>query len=191
MFSFIADSRTATPTPNDQQADPVIPVSQDQVTSTEHKELPQEDGNGEVGQSFAKRIVAEILDRSVAKYRDSLVAEGDELVSNAKGGEREGEGESGVGVPAEAKSNYVNYDIAQTVIVSSREAEREGGTPVSEDTPGNEDIPASEERVPEERDDSRTPTGQYCIYSDKCSVCTYVYTCVSCDMKILAQYIHM
>ena len=154
FVSFIADSRTATPTPDDQQAEPIIPVTQNQETSTE---VPAEDdGNG---QNFAKRIVAAILDRSVAKYRDSLEAEGEELVSDTKLDEGERGGESGVGVPTEAKSNYVNYDIAQTVIVSSREAEKEGGAPVNEDTLGYEDRPASERSVPEEKDGSRTPTG--------------------------------
>ena len=104
-----------------------------------------------MGQNFAKRIVAEILDRSVAKYRDSLVVEG---------GEEEG---GNLGPPAGAKSNYVNYDIAQTVIVTSREAEREG-TPNSEETgkaPASEETPAGVETVLEEREGSRTPTGQW------------------------------
>ena len=104
------------------------------------------DVGDEEGRGFAKRIVAEILDRSVAKYRGSQ--EGDvkteEKVEEAGGGGGEDS--------AAPKSNYVNFDIAQTVIVSSREEadlEQETG---DEPTARNEAAP--------ENDGSRTPTGE-------------------------------
>lgn len=95
--------------------------------------------------------MAEILDRSVTKFRHSLIVEGKE--------EQEGEGKEG-GDKEEKKEqgeekrdgevkegpqhdNYINYDIAQTLLVTSRVAARE-------DTTEKE----------EEGEDSKTPTGE-------------------------------
>ena len=129
------DSRTPTPTPEDTGAKSAAAAAPASETSDI---LSDEEGRG-----FAKRIVAEILDRSVAKYRGSL--EGDVKTERV--------GDDGGGDSAGPKSNYVNFDIAQTVIVSSREEadreqeEGEGPTVGEETTTANE------------RDDSRTPTG--------------------------------
>jgi protein scribble len=96
-------------------------------------------GSEEEGRGFAKRIVAEILDRSVAKFRDTLVTD-TKVDRDTEGGSPESAG---------PKSNYVNFDIAQTVIVSSREA---GQEEEEEKAAANEDFGA------EDREGSRTPT---------------------------------
>lgn len=84
--------------------------------------------------------MAEILDRSVAKFRNSM--EGGINEEAAEGGGRDATSSSG------PKSNYVNFDIAQTVIVSTRQAGREESIdPVTADD-GEDD------------DGSRTPTGE-------------------------------
>ena len=105
------DSRTATPTPSEPDSVPAVHVTADPTTSQ----------NSSDGQNFAKRIVAEILDRSVIKYCNSLVPEDKE--EGEREGEREGAKEGG-GDADRQKKNYINYDIAQTVLVSSRDAGR-------------------------------------------------------------------
>ena len=129
---LITDSHTPTPTPDDAAAETTTPAPE---SASETSDLL---GNEE-GRGFAKRIVAEILDRSVAKYRSSL--EGEVKATE----EEEGSGGDLIG----PKSNYVNFDIAQTVIVSSREAGREES---------EEPAPEEEARA-EEREGSVTPTG--------------------------------
>lgn len=72
------------------------------------------------GESFAKKIVSEILGRSVTRFTDSLVAEEGKEHPPAKG-----EGE-------EHKSphdNYINYDIAQTVLESTARSKSLSPTP--------------------------------------------------------------
>ena len=141
------DSRTATPTPSEPDSVPAVHVTADPTPSQ----------NSSDGQNFAKRIVAEILDRSVIKYRNSLVPEDKEEgeKDGEKEGEREREGEGG-GEADRQKKNYINYDIAQTVLVSSRDAGR-----------GDR---AEEE---EEREGSRTPTGELDRFTDS----HYLYMC--------------
>lgn len=72
------------------------------------------------GESFAKKIVSEILGRSVERIRDSFLEE--EATQNGNM-EREQEGEQG----KSPYDNYVNYDIAQTVLEST--AVRESQSP--------------------------------------------------------------
>jgi protein scribble len=117
------DSRAATPTPAD------LAASAAPATTTVSSEEA-----GTEGQSFAKRIVAEILDRSVAKYRDTVLVESKEEEVGGTSGDAGG-----------PKSNYVNFDIAQSVLVSSMDA-RGGESPVVSD--GEE----------EEKEGSKTPT---------------------------------
>ena len=124
------DSHTTTPTPDDtatKAATAAVPVPASAVVGSEE------------GRGFAKRIVAEILDRSVAKYHSSLT-EGD---VKAEKKEEEGSKTDSAG----PKSNYVNFDIAQTVIVTSREAGQE------------EQVATEEDIAAEDREGSRTPTG--------------------------------
>ena len=127
------NSCSTTPKPDDSTADSAPAVEKD--TSTNISELA---GGSDVGQNFAKRIVAEILDRSVAKYRDSLVVDG-----KVEGGEASGVG-AGSGESGGPKSNYVNYDIAQSVL--ARDA-------------GKEEPQSEEENEEHKRNGSRTPTG--------------------------------
>lgn len=94
-------------------------------------QLTNTEDAAEEGQSFAKRIVAEILDRSVTRYRNSCSKEGEE-------------GAGGTGEAGGQKNNYINYDIAQTVLGSSKDVIADW---------------YSEEKKEEDRDGSRTPTG--------------------------------
>jgi C-terminal processing protease CtpA/Prc len=126
------DSHTPTPTPEDTATVSAVAVAV--VPTSELSET-------EEGRGFAKRIVAEILDRSVTKYRSSLI-EGD---MDAEKREESSRSDS-----AGPKSNYVNFDIAQTVIVSSREA---GQEEEEEKAAANEDIGAEDRG-----EGSRTPT---------------------------------
>lgn len=121
-----SDSRAATPTPTDQdaRASDTLPVVE--LTNTELNQDAAEEG-----QSFAKRIVAEILDRSVTRYRNTVVGdskEGEEGTAEESGGQ---------------KNNYINYDIAQTVLGSSKDVLTY----------------FSEEKTDDEMEGSRTPTG--------------------------------
>lgn len=122
----IPDPRAATPTPADPDSDP-DPAPAVQIPNSSEPDSFE-------GQSFAKRIVAEILDRSVIKYQDSLVVE----CKEGEGGEEGKSGESG------GHKNYINYDIAQTVLGTSRDAERQE---------------SHSEGETEEREGSKTPTG--------------------------------
>ncbi|CAI8037712.1 Leucine-rich repeat-containing protein 1 [Geodia barretti] len=128
------DSHTPTPTRED-----TATVSAVAVAGVPTSEL-SDTGASEEGRGFAKRIVAEILDRSVTKYRSSLI-EGDTDADKKE--------ESSRSDSAGPKSNYVNFDIAQTVIVSSREA---GQEEEEEKAAANEDFGT------EDREGSRTPT---------------------------------
>lgn len=132
LLSF-TDSHTPTPTPDDTAIESAV------ITAPETSDIV----GSEEGRGFAKRIVAEILDRSVAKYRGSLVEDDVKTESKEGGGHRTD--------TTGPKSNYVNFDIAQTVIVSSREAGQEEEE--EERAATEEDITA------EDRDGSRTPTG--------------------------------
>ena len=148
------DSRTATPTPSEPDSVPAVHVTADPTTSQ----------NNSDGQNFAKRIVAEILDRSVIKYRNSLVPEDKEEGEREGEGEGEGEGvKEGGGDADRQKKNYINYDIAQTVLVSSRDAWR-----------GDH---AEEE---EEREGSRTPTGELDRFTDRHYM--YMYYSYMCNV---------
>ena len=75
------------------------------------------------GESFAKKIVSEILGRSVERFQDSLI-EGETT-----------QGDDGVEPLEEVKDeksphdNYVNYDIAQTVLEST--ARRKSPSPAA------------------------------------------------------------
>ena len=75
------------------------------------------------GESFAKKIVSEILGRSVERFQDSLI-EGETT-----------QGDDGVEPSEEVKDeksphdNYVNYDIAQTVLEST--ARRKSPSPAA------------------------------------------------------------
>lgn len=172
LVSLAVDSRSATPKPDDasvansEAAPPVMD------TSTHISELAAVD---DMGQSFAKRIVAEILDRSVAKYRDSLVVDG-------KVEEEEGPEDSVVSAEAAVpKSNYVNFDIAQTVL--ARDA-------------GKEEPPSEEENEELKRNGSRTPTGSSSLHSQRTFV-VHVYLCiqVQCNgnfcWKICTMYVYV
>lgn len=76
------------------------------------------------GESFAKKIVSEILGRSVERIRDSFLEE--EATQNGNV-EREQEGEQEGEQDKSPYDNYVNYDIAQTVLEST--AVRESQSP--------------------------------------------------------------
>lgn len=75
------------------------------------------------GESFAKKIVSEILGRSVERFQDSLI-EGETT-----------QDDDGVEPSEEVKDeksphdNYVNYDIAQTVLEST--ARRKSPSPAA------------------------------------------------------------
>ena len=79
------------------------------------------------GESFAKKIVSEILGRSVERFQDSLI----------EGETTQDDDESKVEPSEEAKGemnksphdNYVNYDIAQTVLEST--AQRKSPSPAA------------------------------------------------------------
>ena len=110
--------------------------------------------------------MAEILDRSVTKFRHSLIMEGkEEQESGGKEGGEVREGKEEKKEQGEEKrdgevkegpqhDNYINYDIAQTLLVTSRVAARE-------DT--------AEEEEEEEGEGSKTPTGEYAAQ--------YLYIC--------------
>ena len=107
--------------------------------------------------------MAEILDRSVAKYRDTVLVDSKEgevgQTSGGTSGETsggtsggtskktsEGTSEGTSGDAGGPKSNYVNFDIAQSVLVSSLEDS------------GRESSAASD-REDDENEGSKTPTG--------------------------------
>ena len=79
------------------------------------------------GESFAKKIVSEILGRSVERFRDSLI-EGETTQDDDESKVEPSEEEKGE-MNKSPHDNYVNYDIAQTVLEST--ARRKSPSPAA------------------------------------------------------------
>ena len=77
------------------------------------------------GESFAKKIVSEILGRSVERFQDSLI-EGETTQDDD---EVEPSEEAKEEMNKSPHDNYVNYDIAQTVLEST--ARRKSPSPAA------------------------------------------------------------
>ena len=90
------------------QVTPKPTDSQEPITASDQQDSDINIQDMSNGQSFAKRIVAEILDRSMTKFQHSLLVEGKET----GGGKKSPHG------------NYVNYDLVQTVIDATRETNK-------------------------------------------------------------------